>query len=113
MIFWVFAIAAVITALVFGFNLRGLTGAIMLGITVLIIDHTCLWLRIRLLRRTGTSINLVAIMAGFIFRIINIAVFLLIGAWWLVPAAHPVLHWILIIMPFWNLLGAVKLFNKA
>lgn len=108
MMFWVLIISAVLTALTFVFNLRGLTGAIMLGLTVLLIDHYCSWLRI-LMFGNGISIKATAIIGGFLFRIINVALFILVGTQWLTPNSQHVFYWILITIPVWNLLSAYPL----
>lgn len=99
--------------LVFWLNLRGLTGAFILGTTALIADYGCLWLRICLLRSRGTSLKMVAITGGFLARFLNITVFMSIGAWWLVPAAARLFYLILITTPLWNLLGAIQLADRT
>lgn len=98
--------------LAFGLNLRELTGAIMLGITVLIFDCGFLWLRTQVLSRIGTSIKWTMILGGFFLRIVNIAFFLFVGARLLVPSVQPVFHWILVTIPIWNLLGAIRLSDQ-
>lgn len=107
-----FASMIIILGLVFGLNLRGLAGALALGITVLTIDYGCLRLRIRLLRKNGTSLKLFTIVGVFLFRLLNIVVFLMVGSWWLVPATHQLFYWILITIPIWNLLGAFKMAHQ-
>ncbi len=96
-------------AMVFGLNPRGISGAFALGLTALMIDYGCQWFRVRLLQGGGTSLKLFTIVGLFLFRLLNIVVFLALGAWWLSPDARQLFHWTLITMPLWNLLGAVKL----
>ncbi len=104
--YWFTALAGVNLALVFGFSLKGVTGALILGLTVLITDYTGLGLRFGALRKTGTSLKLAAVIAGFFFRIINLVVFLRAGSWWLIPAAQPLFHGLIITIPVWTLLAA-------
>jgi hypothetical protein len=111
MMFWVLIISAVLTALTFGLNLQGLTGAIMLGLTVLIIDHYCSWLRI-LIFGNKLNIKVTTIIGGFFFRIINVALFILIGTQWLIPNSRRVFYWIVITIPVWNLLSAYRLAER-
>lgn len=111
MMFWVLIISAMLTALTFGLNLRGLTGAIMLGLTVLIIDHYCSWLRI-LIFGNRLNIKVTTIIGGFFFRIINVALFILIGTQWLIPNSRRVFYWIVITIPVWNLLSAYRLAER-
>lgn len=108
----IFTIAPIMLAVLFGFNLRGLSGAFILGVTVLIIDYGCLRLRINLLRRNGTSFKLAAIVGGFLSRFLNIVILMSLGVWWLVPAAHYLFYWILITIPIWNLLDAIRLTDQ-
>lgn len=105
----VFAMAPVILGLVFGLGLQESIGAILLGITGLIVDNFLLWLRVEFLRRVGTSIRPVLVIGGFYLRVINVAIFLLVGAWWLVSGVQPLFHWIIITIPLWNLLSAAKI----
>ena len=92
--------------LVFGLNLQGITAAFILGAMVLLVDYACLRMRLRLLQKTGTSLKLAAVISGFFFRIINLAVFLAIGFWWLSPAPLVIFQGIIITVPIWNLLAA-------
>ncbi len=108
----VLCMSAVNLGLVYVFNLRGLAGAFLLGISVILVDYNCLWIRLRLLQKTRTSIKMAIVTSGFFYRILNIIIFLLIGAWWLGSTAQHLFHWIIITIPFWNLLGSIKLSNQ-
>jgi len=105
--------AIIIPFMLFLLKLRGMAGALILGITVLIVDYVCLRLRINLLRSSRTGLKSAAIIGGFLARLINIVGFMLIGGWWLVPTAHWLFCWILITIPLWNLLSAIRLADRT
>lgn len=108
-----FAIALVILGIVFGFGLQKSTGAVLLGITVLIADNFFLWLRVRFFRSIGTRLSSVLVIGGFYFRIINVLIFLSVGAWWLASGVQPLFHWIILTIPLWNLLSAIKITGQS
>lgn len=104
--YWFTIVACFNLSLIFGLALKGITGALLLGLTVLIVDYAVLRLRFRSLRKTGTSLNLAAVIGGFFFRIVNLVLFLGVGAYWLVPAVQPLFQGIVLTIPIWSLVAA-------
>lgn len=104
--YWFSALVCIGWGLVFTLNLKGMSGAGILGLTVIIVDCAGLRLRFRSIGKTGTSLKLAAVIGGLFFRIFNLAVFLGVGSWWLVSAAQPLFHGIIMTIPIWNLLAA-------
>jgi hypothetical protein len=104
--YWLTALVPIGWGLVFTLNLTGTTGAWILGLTVIIVDCAALRLRFSSIRKTGTSLKPAAVIGGLLFRILNLTVFLGLGSWWLVSAAQPLFHVIILTIPIWNLLAA-------
>ncbi|MGE5607340.1 MAG: hypothetical protein ACM3YE_16820 [Bacteroidota bacterium] len=104
--YWFIALACLNLGLIFGFALKGITGALLLGLTVLIVDYAGLRLRFGSLRKTGTSLKSYAVIGGFFFRIANLVLFLGVGSQWLIPAAQPFFQGMILTIPVWNLLAA-------
>jgi hypothetical protein len=103
---WLIGLAGAGLALVFGFELKGFSGALVLGLTVVIIDYAVLRLRFHSLGKTGTVPNSAVVIGGFFARILNLVILLRVGAWWLIPAARSFFYGTVITIPVWNLLTA-------
>lgn len=109
MIFRFAALTTIMLGTVFGLKLHGLAGALILGVTVVIIDYTCIRWRFHFFQKCGTSLKLAVVIGGLSLRLINLVFFLRLGSWWLVPTIQHFLHWIMITIPLWNLLTALHI----
>jgi predicted tellurium resistance membrane protein TerC len=96
--------------LLFFAPVRGLGGAIILGIDAVGVDLLWQWLRIRLLKNTRTSWLLLGIFGGMVIRAISIFLFLKLAAYWLGFQTFNFLIFaiFLLTIPIWSLIGSGK-----
>lgn len=103
----------IVLSLVFSLKEQGFLGALILGLSVITVDFCCLWIRIRLLQKSRTSLKMFAIIGVLTLRLLNVLIFVVVGTWWLNPVAQQLFYWFVITIPIWNLLGAIQLADQT
>jgi hypothetical protein len=88
--------------------LKGLGGAIGLGITLLVADFFWQWLRLRLVKKCHYAKELMIILL-FMVRILSILSIVTFGHGWLAHKYYFILTVITLTFPVWTLLGALGL----
>ncbi len=111
MIFFLLSVIVIPFAITLFFQLRGIGGAVLLGLDMIAVDCLWQWLRFQLFKKYGTQQLLYGILGGFVLRTVTAIFFLKFGAWWLglQSTAFFIMILFLLFIPLISLIEAKKI----
>lgn len=107
----IYFVSSLILSLVvlFAFGIRGIPGAVILGLVAAGADFCWQWLRMKLMQRKGTKWLLIGVFSGFALRILNVLLFLKLAERWLERSELYIFVLFLLIIPVWSIIESQKL----
>jgi hypothetical protein len=101
------------SGVVFFMGWRGLAGAIVLGVNILLLDFFWQWVRWRKLMKTNSQGGDGMVILGYFIRLVNILLLLKIGQAWLLPKQFMVCAAFALTIPLTSICGAYILSQRG
>jgi hypothetical protein len=98
---------------VFFMGCRGLAGAIIFGLNILLLDFFWQWLRWRQVGKVNGTKGMTKVTLGYFIRLISVLALLKIGQAWLTPQSFLVCAAITLAIPVTSILGAYLLVQRG
>jgi hypothetical protein len=97
---------------VFFMGCHGLTGAIIWGLNILLLDFFWQWLRWRQVGKANGTKGMTKVTLGYFIRLFSVLAWLKIGQAWFAPQSFLVCEAITLAIPVTSILGAYMLVQR-